>query len=78
MAGWPNSAAQRVIRDMGDSLLCFELDQDSKLSAVSGIGPGNSVAKDIKICERLMAASKVLSTEDLADSSVNLKKLMKG
>jgi len=78
MAGWPNSAAQRVIRDMGESLLCFELGQDSKLSAVSGIGPGNSVAKDIKICERLMAAGKVLSAEDLADSSVNLKKLMKG
>ena len=78
MAGWPNSNSQQVIRDMGETLLCFELDPDSKLSAVSGIGPGNSVAKDIKVCERLMAAGRILSAQELADPAVKLKKLLKG
>ena len=78
MAGWPHPEALRVDRECGDQHCTFELNGDHKLISVAAIGPGNSVAKDVKICERLISAGTVLSPEDLANPDVNLKKLFKG
>ena len=78
MAGWPHPEALRVDRECGDQHCTFELNGDHKLISVAAIGPGNSVAKDVKICERLISAGTVLSPEDLANPDLNLKKLLKG
>jgi hypothetical protein len=45
-------------RDLGDNaFILFSLDADGRLLAASGIGPGNAVARDIRLAEMLIASS---------------------
>ncbi len=62
----------------GAGLLLFYLDPDHRLQGACGWGPGNSVAKDIKLCERLISAATVLPVDSLADASLSLKHLLRG
>lgn len=55
----------------------FQLDDAGTLVAVAGVGPGNSVAKDIKIAEKLIEKQARPDETLLADKSVNLKSLLK-
>jgi len=66
----------RVLPDAG--LLLFYLDADQRLQGACGWGPGNSVAKDIKLCERLISARIALNAASLADPDVSLKHLLRG
>ncbi|MDQ0739857.1 3-phenylpropionate/trans-cinnamate dioxygenase ferredoxin reductase subunit [Pseudomonas sp. W4I3] len=59
-------------------VLLFYLDADGYLQGACGWAPGNSVAKDIKLCERLILARVALSTADLADPAVSLKHWLRG
>ncbi len=70
----------RVIEREGvdGGFLLLYLDQQSKLVGASGWGAGNSVAKDIKLCERLIERQVVLSLTQLADAQVPLKELLRG
>lgn len=68
-------AARRIFPDGG--FLLFYLDTEQRLSGACGWGPGNSVAKDIKLCERLIAHPGPLSPCALADASVALKQLLR-
>ena len=77
MAGWPHSESLKIERIDGDKALIFELDGQHRLIAVAGIGPGNSIAKDIKICERLIRQRVSLSVEQLNDSDIDLKQILK-
>ena len=77
MAGWGHPESKRAVRESGDNLLVFELDMDHRVIAVAGIGPGNSVAKDVKLCERLINKRAQIEPEQLADASVNMKVLLK-
>ncbi|WP_213941383.1 FAD-dependent oxidoreductase [Pseudomonas sp. dw_612] len=61
----------------GDGFLLFYLDAEQRLQGACGWGQGNSVAKDIKLCERLIASQNPLSTEALADANVSLKQLLR-
>lgn len=61
----------------GGFLLLY-LDRQSRLVGASGWGAGNSIAKDIKLCERLIESQTVLPTQQLADASVSLKGLLRG
>lgn len=66
----------RALPDAG--LLLFYLDADHRLQGACGWGPGNSVAKDVKLCERLISARIALNPASLADPHVSLKHLLRG
>ncbi|AZF31829.1 Ferredoxin reductase [Pseudomonas sp. R4-35-07] len=59
-------------------LLLFYLDADGYLQGACGWAPGNSVAKDIKLCERLIIAHVPLPSVGLADPAVSLKHWLRG
>ena len=62
----------------GGGLLLFYLDAEQHLQGACGWAPGNSVAKDIKLCERLIAARIPLNPTGLADPELSLKHLLRG
>ncbi|WP_064682543.1 NAD(P)/FAD-dependent oxidoreductase [Rhizobium bangladeshense] len=76
VAGQPQPAHQPVRRLMPAGELEFYLD-DGRLVAAAGLGIGNSLAKDIKLAELLIAAGVSPSPAALADPNVNLKMLLK-
>ncbi|MBS7844557.1 FAD-dependent oxidoreductase [Pseudomonas fluorescens] len=59
-------------------LLLFYLDAKHHLQGACGWAPGNSVAKDIKLCERLISARIPLNPTSLADPDLSLKQLLRG
>ena len=62
----------------GGGLLLFYLDADQRLQGACGWAPGNSVAKDIKLCERLISGRIPLDPAHLADPERSLKLLLRG
>lgn len=76
VAGLPQLDHQSVIRQLGGGELEFYLDE-GRLVAAAGLGSGNSIAKDIKLAEMLIAASVNPDPAALADPGVNLKALLK-
>jgi len=55
----------------------FGLNDQEQLVSAAGIGAGNSVAKDIRLAEMLIAAQKTMNPAELSDPNLNLKKLLK-
>jgi 3-phenylpropionate/trans-cinnamate dioxygenase ferredoxin reductase subunit len=79
ISGLPSEGTNVVERQPGpDSLLLFHLAKDGRLVGASGIGPGNAVARDIKLSEMLIAKGAHPSPAALADASIGLKSLLKG
>lgn len=77
VAGLPAAHLPFVTRSLPDNgEVSFYLDQ-GRLVAAAGLGKGNSVARDIKLAEMLIAAGARPDAEALADPSVNLKSLLK-
>ncbi|AZE88885.1 Ferredoxin reductase [Pseudomonas orientalis] len=70
------SVVSRPLPDGG--LLLFYLDDHGLLQGACGWAPGNRVARDIKLCERLIAARVPLSSAALADPAVSLKQWLRG
>lgn len=71
--------AQVIERELADAgFLLLYLDAQARLQGASGWGIGNSIAKDIKLCERLIESRLVLPLEQLPDTSVSLKALLRG
>ncbi|WP_268801122.1 NAD(P)/FAD-dependent oxidoreductase [Pseudomonas huanghezhanensis] len=62
----------------GGGFLLLYLDPQGCVAGASGWGQGNSVAKDIKVCERLIESGISVSPEALADPEVGLKQLLRG
>ena len=56
--------------------MLFHLCPGGRLLAASGIGPGNAVAKDIRLAEMLIARQATPNPAALADPSLNLRKLL--
>ena len=61
-----------------DGLLLFYLDADHRLQGACGWAAGNRVAKDIKLCERLISTRIPLDDASLADPGLSLKHLLRG
>ena len=61
-----------------DAFILFHLDADGVLTGASGIGPGNSIARDIRLAEMLTAKRTAPDPAQLADPAVLLKSLLKG
>jgi 3-phenylpropionate/trans-cinnamate dioxygenase ferredoxin reductase subunit len=77
IAGLAEGSTQRVRRDLGDgAFILFHLAPDGRLLAASGIGPGNAVAKDIRLAEMLIARQARPDVADLASPDFRLKKLL--
>ena len=56
IAGLPDEGRSAVKRDPGDgAFTLFHLSADGRLVAASGIGPGNAVARDVRLAEMLIA-----------------------
>lgn len=79
IAGSPGDGVQTVRRQIGEqAFVMFHLDDTGRLVAASGIGLGNSIAREVKLAEMLIAKQASPSAEVLADPSVQLKALLKG
>lgn len=79
IAGSPGDGVRTVRRQSGEqAFVMFHLDAAGRLVAASGIGPGNAVARDVKLAEMLIARQASPPPEALADPGVQLKALLKG
>lgn len=77
MVGLHDPKRRAVRRDLlNGGWIRFELDGSGMLVAACGIGPGNAVAKDIRLAEKLIEKGAVVSPELLADSNINLKSVL--
>ena len=77
IAGLAEGSTQQVRRDLGDgAFILFHLAPDGRLLAASGIGPGNAVAKDIRLAEMLIGKEATPDVNDLASPDFRLKKLL--
>jgi 3-phenylpropionate/trans-cinnamate dioxygenase ferredoxin reductase subunit len=77
IAGLHDEAAGTVRRDLGDgAFVLFHMAADGRLVAASGFGPGNSVARDVRLAEMLIAKRARPAPADLAAAEVRLKKLL--
>lgn len=77
VAGLAEGAAVKVRREIdSESFVIFHLAEDGTLIAASGVGRGNTIARDIKISERLIAARKKPNIDALASPGNGLKSLL--
>ena len=78
VAGLPSFAKRVIPRTRLDGVtIYFGLNDQEQLVSAAGIGTGNSVAKDIRLAEMLIAAQKTMNPAELSDTNLNLKKLLK-
>ena len=79
ITGFANLGPITVERKLGEqTLILFHLAEDGCLMGASGIGPGNSIARDIKMAEMMIAKGIKPAAQALADVNVQLKSLLKG
>jgi 3-phenylpropionate/trans-cinnamate dioxygenase ferredoxin reductase subunit len=77
IAGLSDEGETVVRRDLGaGAFILFHLAREGRLVAASGIGPGNAVARDIRLAEMLIAGRATPAQADLASPDVKLKTLL--
>jgi 3-phenylpropionate/trans-cinnamate dioxygenase ferredoxin reductase subunit len=77
IAGLADGAVTSVRREIEPgTFILFHLGEDGRLLAASGFGPGNRIAKDIRLAEILIAKRAKPDATDLSQPSVNLKSLL--
>ncbi|AZO10298.1 MULTISPECIES: FAD-dependent oxidoreductase [unclassified Mesorhizobium] len=77
IAGLSDEGRSIVRRDLDDdAFILFHLAEDGRLVAASGIGPGNAVARDIRLGEMLIAKRAKPAPEALGSQTVKLKSLL--
>ena len=77
IAGLSDEGRSTVRRDLGDgAFILFHLAEDGRLVAASGIGPGNAVARDIRLAEMLIGKRAKPAPEALGSQAVKLKSLL--
>ena len=65
-------------RSSPETLLLFHLDETGTIKGASGIGPGNSIARDVKLAEMLIAKEAKPDPASLTNPAIQLKTLLKG
>ena len=79
IAGRPDMGRTTVSRQLADNaIVLFHLLEDGKIIGTSGIGPGNSIGRDIKLAEMMIAKGMSPPPAVLADATQPLKALLKG
>ncbi|TGQ74233.1 ferredoxin reductase [Mesorhizobium sp. M00.F.Ca.ET.186.01.1.1] len=77
IAGLSDEGRGIVRRDLGEgAFILFHLAEDGRLVAASGIGPGNTVARDIRLAEMLIGKRAKPAPEALGSPDVKLKALL--
>ncbi|RUW83001.1 ferredoxin reductase, partial [Mesorhizobium sp. M8A.F.Ca.ET.059.01.1.1] len=77
IAGLSDEGRSTVRRDLSDgAFILFHLAEEGRLVAASGIGPGNAVARDIRLAEMLIGKRAKPSVEALESPDVKLKALL--
>lgn len=77
IAGLVDEGAETVRREIGEgAFILFHLAADGRLVAASGIGPGNAVARDIRLAEMLIAKKARPPRDKLATAETKLKTLL--
>ncbi|WP_349959300.1 FAD-dependent oxidoreductase [Rhizobium sp. ZPR3] len=77
VTGLADGAMTMIRRNLSeDAFILFHLDGGGKILAASGIGPGNSVARDIRLAEMLIAAGRRPDPTALANPEMKLKQLL--
>ncbi len=77
IAGLAEGATRQVRREMDDgAFVLFHLAADGELLAASGIGTGNTVARDIRLAEKLIARGRHVEPDALVNASISLKKFL--
>lgn len=78
IAGLPDAATSEAVRLRPDGVeVRFGLGPDGRVLSAAAIGPGNAVAKDIRLAEMLIAARAAPGPAALADPTVGLKALLR-
>ncbi|MGU7772748.1 NAD(P)/FAD-dependent oxidoreductase [Burkholderia sp. MR1-5-21] len=78
VAGMPDPARPSVARRLSnDADVLFQLADDGRLVAASGLGTGNGVAREIRLAEMLIARGARPSPDALQDPAVSLKSLLR-
>lgn len=78
VAGDPARGARTVDRAGADgTVISFALDASGCLVAAAGLGPGNAVARDIRLAEMLIDAAAAPDPLALTDPGVPLKSLLR-
>ncbi|MCC0029319.1 MAG: FAD-dependent oxidoreductase [Brucellaceae bacterium] len=77
VAGLPEPGHTEVTRPAGDGLILFQVAADGTLVSAAGAGPGNAVAKDVRLAEMMIARRARPDPAVLADPHANLKSLLK-
>lgn len=77
VAGLAEGAVNSVRREVGEgAFIIFQIGADGRLLSASGIGPGNGIARDIRLAEMLIASGKTVDPAALAQADVKLKSLL--
>ena len=77
IAGLPDEGAETIRRDLdGNAFILFHLATDGTLVSASGIGPGNAIARDIRLSEMLIARRSHPPRDKLAAPDAKLKALL--
>jgi 3-phenylpropionate/trans-cinnamate dioxygenase ferredoxin reductase component len=78
VAGFADMGPTRVERrTSANTVVEFHLAEDGKLMGASGIGVGNAIGRDIKLAEMLIAKGAKPDPASLADTSFQLKSLLR-
>jgi 3-phenylpropionate/trans-cinnamate dioxygenase ferredoxin reductase component len=78
IAGMPHQGVSQVERPVKDgAVIICHLDQAGRLVGASGIGTGNSIARDVRLLELLIGKRASPSAEQLADPGFALRTLLK-
>ena len=79
VTGLPQLADRQVVRYRADGVrLHFGLDAGDGLVSASAFGPGNSVAKDVRLAELLLQRRIQPDADLLTDPTVQLRRLLSG
>lgn len=77
VAGLQSMVTSSVVRTRDDGVqLHFGMDVSGRLVAASAVGQGNSVARDIRLAERMIERGAEPLRKDLVDASVPLKRVL--
>lgn len=78
VAGLPAEAVAEVVRSRVDGVqIRYGLDSTGRVVSAAGVGPGNTVAKDIRLAELMIAKRVVADPAALADPAVNVKQFLR-
>jgi 3-phenylpropionate/trans-cinnamate dioxygenase ferredoxin reductase subunit len=78
VSGLVSAASREVVRVRPDGMeIWFGLSDGGRLVAAAAAGPGNSVARDIRLAEMLIARRATPDPAELADPGVALKSVLR-